>query len=120
MSYHIAVTERNASVNGMTALFNKGANPNPASINFYSNSTTQPATPETAVPGGAVILSTINFVSGAFTSAVGATGVANSLPLSGNVLVTGTPGWFRFFRSCRSIIRRWYSDFKWWWWRCDI
>ena len=102
MAYRISLTERNAGVNGLTALFNKGANPNNAKIRIYSNATSQPATPETAVPGGSVILSDIPFSSTAFSTATTGTGIATGLPLSSTVINSGTAGWFRFFDGAAS------------------
>ena len=96
MPYRISLTERNAGVNGLTSLFNKGANPNNSKINIYSNATSQPATPETAVPGGSVLLASIPFSSTAFQTATTGTGVATGLPLSSTVLNSGTAAWFRF------------------------
>ena len=96
MPYRIAVIERTAVIDGLTALFNKGANPNNAVIQIYSNATSQPATPETAIPGGSILLATIPFSSTAFAAAVTATGIANGLPISGSVIADGTPAWFRF------------------------
>lgn len=97
MSYRISLTARNTSVNAHTTLLNKGANPNNSTINFYSNATSRPASPDTAVPSGSVLLLQIEFSSTAFSSATSATGVANNLPLSGNIVGNGTAAWFRFF-----------------------
>lgn len=97
MSYRIALTERNGGVNGITALFNKGGNPSNSTINIYSSATSQPATPETAVPGGSVLLSQVPFSSTAFQTATTGTGIATGLPLTASVVNSGTAGWFRFF-----------------------
>ncbi len=97
MAYRISLTERNAAVDGLTALFNKGANPSNSTINIYSTATSQPATPETAVPGGSVLLAQIPFSSTAFAASAGGTGIANALPIQSSVVNSGTAGWFRFF-----------------------
>jgi hypothetical protein len=97
MPYRIALIERDAIVNAFTALFNKGANPSTSFINIYSNATSQPATPETAVPGGSVLLAQIPFSSAAFAASAGSTGVANALSLHAPVINTGTASWFRCF-----------------------
>jgi hypothetical protein len=91
MPFRISLTERNAGVNGLTGLFTSGSD-----INIYSNATSQPATPETAVPGGSVLLAQIPFSSTAFQTATTGTGIATGLPLSSTVLNSGTAAWFRF------------------------
>jgi hypothetical protein len=97
MAYRISLTERDAAVNALTGLFNKGANPSNSTINIYSNASSQPATPETAVPGGSVLLAQIPFSSTAFAASNGGTGLANALPLQSSVVNSGVAGWFRFY-----------------------
>lgn len=101
MAYRISLTSRNAGVDGLTSLFNKGALPSNAKISIYGT-TTQPATPETAVPGGSVLLADVSFSSSAFLASVGGTGVASGLPMEGTVLNTGTAAWFRFYNGAAS------------------
>lgn len=96
MPYRISLTERNAAVNGLTGLFNKGGNPSNSTINIYGSSS-QPATPETAVPSSGVLLVKIPFSSSAFANSVGGTGIANALPLQATIINSGTAEWFRFF-----------------------
>lgn len=102
MPYRISLTERNAGTDGLTSLFNKGALPSNAKTVIYSNATSQPATPETAVPGGSVILTELSFSSSAFFASVGGTGVASGLPIAGPVLNSGTAAWFRFYNGAAS------------------
>jgi hypothetical protein len=96
MPYRISLTERGAAVSALTGLFNKGANPGPSTINIYSNATTQPATPETAIPGGSVLLSQIPFSGTAFLAQVNGTATASGLPLQAPVINSGVAEWFLF------------------------
>jgi hypothetical protein len=96
MAYRISFIERNAALNGAGAQFNQGGNPAVSSINIYSTATSQPATPETGVPGGSVLLVNVPFNATAFNSAVSGVMTANALPFSGTVTTTGTAGWFSF------------------------
>jgi hypothetical protein len=92
MAYRISLTERNAGVNGITGLFNSGSD-----ILIYSNATSPPAsTPETALPGGSVLLARVPFSSTPFITATTGTGVATGLPLQTTILNSGTAAWFKF------------------------
>jgi hypothetical protein len=95
MAYRLNTTPKNTVIDAHTALFNKGAFSNPASLNFYSNATSPPTNPGDALPGGSVLLSSVNFANTAFGSASAGVATANSLPISGAISNTGTCSWFR-------------------------
>jgi hypothetical protein len=98
MPFRISLTERNAGVNGLTGLFTSGSK-----INIYGTSS-QPATPETAVPGPSVLLAQIPFSSTAFITATTGTGIATGLPLTSTVLNSGTAAWFRFINGSSAAL----------------
>jgi hypothetical protein len=97
MAYKIALTQRNAAVLAVTNLFDKGARPAVSTLRIYSNATSQPSSPESAVPGGSVLLAQVPLAVDAFADPVTGTGVANSLPLQTPVINSGTAAWFRFY-----------------------
>lgn len=97
MLFRIALTERNAAVNATTSLFNKSGNPNPTTLNIYSNATSPPSgSPEATLPSGSVLLSVVPMSSVAFATANGGTGLAYALPLQAFAINSGVAGWFRF------------------------
>lgn len=94
MAFRLSILDRNAGVNGLTSLFNKGSNPSTSSINIYSNATSESAAPESGVPGGSVVLVNIPFSGSAFLPASGGIATASGLPLQSYITNTGTAGWF--------------------------
>lgn len=97
MAFKLSILDRNAGVNGLCGLFNKGSNPNSASLNIYSNSTSQPGAPESGIPPSGVLLVQVPFSGTAFLPASGGVAVASGLPLSALITNTGTASWFRFY-----------------------
>src|SRR5688500_2408877 len=98
MPYRISLTTRNAATNSIVNLFTSGSK-----IRIYGT-TTQPATPETAVPGGSVLLAEIAFAATPFPTATTGTTTDNSLPLTTTIAASGTAAWFRFINGASAAL----------------
>ena len=94
MAYRASVLSRNASLVGLTSLFNVSP-----TLNIYSTATSQPATPEAGVPTSSVLLVSISMPSPTFGTPSAAVATANSVPYSGIVSASGAAGWFSFVSS---------------------
>jgi hypothetical protein len=102
MAYEISLASRNAAVNALTALYTTTSK-----IRVYSNATSKPATPETAVPGGSITLVDVNFAATAFPSASAGSATATGLPgtpLTATIATSGTAGWFRTFNGAGTAL----------------
>jgi hypothetical protein len=87
----VAAASVNAMVDALKVLCNGGT------IKIYSG--TQPATADTAVPGGAVLLATCTFSATAFGSSTAGVVTANAIASDTDADATGTASWFRALTS---------------------
>jgi len=91
--YNYSAALRNAKMDAITAHVGSGA-----VIKLYDNTAAQPAGPGTAVPGGSILLATWT-ESGVFAPSASNGVLSPTLPSNVNAVATGTPGWFRVFKS---------------------
>lgn len=87
----VAAASVNAMVDALKVLCNGGT------IKIYSGA--QPATADTAVPGGAVLLATCTFSATAFGSSTAGVVTANAIGACADCPATGTAVWFRALSS---------------------
>jgi len=87
----VAAASVNAMIDALKVLCNGGT------LKFYSGA--QPATADTAVPGGAVLLATCTFGSPAFGASTAGVATANAITADSDADATGTAAWFRVLTS---------------------
>lgn len=88
-----STTLRNAKLDANTSSVG-----NAGILKLYDNSAAQPAGPGTAVPGGSVLLATWTCAT-PFAPAASSGVLSPTLPSNVNAAASGTPGWFRIYKS---------------------
>ena len=91
MTLAYSTIAKNAAANAIASLINSAGR---GYVQLRTGA--KPATPDTAVSG--TLLATFTLQTTSFSDAVGGVISANGLPLTGNIVASGTAGWFRVFK----------------------